>query len=136
MSEPIYASRVRSELGDAVGGVFLKLVEVVPPEEAARLAGLIDRYMEDVRRALAEPALIDASQASHIAASCKALLALYEDLDESGRAAVVGAVRYFVRRVDADDDLESPLGFDDDAVVVNIVIDLVGADVPKVPPQV
>lgn len=134
MSELIDPARARSELGETVAGVFLDLCEAVPAEEAARLTGVVLRYMGEVRRALAEPALIDDSQAGQIAATCTALLEQYGKLDEAGQAAVVGAVRYFVRRVDGDDDMESPLGFDDDAVVVNFVIDLTGTDVPKVPP--
>jgi hypothetical protein len=55
-------------------------------------------------------------------ASLKLLGTLNEDTPEPTRRLVQAAVRYFVIEDDADSDLDSILGLDDDAEVVNAVL--------------
>jgi hypothetical protein len=56
-----------------------------------------------------------------IARDCEALLDAWEQLDETGQRLARAAVEYFLLCRDGDDDLASPEGLDDDAVVVSTV---------------
>jgi hypothetical protein len=62
-----------------------------------------------------------------IATSCNGLLDLLDqDVPESQHRFIQLACRYFVEEEDEDGDLESMLGFDDDAEVLNLVADQLG----------
>jgi hypothetical protein len=61
-------------------------------------------------------------------ASLKLLATLNEASPESTRRLVQAAVRYFLIEEDADSDLDSILGLDDDAEVVNAVMRHLGHD--------
>ena len=61
-------------------------------------------------------------------ASMKLLTTLRDDTPEERRVAIQAAVRYFVIEDDADSDLDSILGLDDDAEVVNAVLKHLGHD--------
>jgi uncharacterized membrane protein YkvA (DUF1232 family) len=120
-------------LGPAIARLFLKHSEPLSVEEAWELVPLVDVHLEathTVRTSMST--MINVRMAEQLVTACKALLALYPDLDEKGRSAVVGAVRYFMQARDAEADLESESGFEDDALVVNYVIDLTGADIEPV----
>jgi len=72
---------------------------------------------DDVDPALAQ-ALCDAS--------IRLLGTLTDDSPESTRRLIQGAVQYFVLEDDADGDLDSILGLDDDTQVMNAVMDKLG----------
>ena len=59
-------------------------------------------------------------------ASLRLLSSLNEDSPDSTRHLIQAAVRYFVIEEDADSDLDSILGLDDDAEVLNAVIRKLG----------
>ena len=75
---------------------------------------------------------LDVRLADELAGACKVLLRMYDGFDEHARAAVVGAVRYFVTSRDADNDLRSAHGFDDDVKVVNHVIEVTGSGITPI----
>jgi hypothetical protein len=56
-----------------------------------------------------------------IASDCEALLDAWDGLAEADQRLARAAVEYFLLRRDGDDDLASPEGLDDDAVVVSTV---------------
>ena len=45
---------------------------------------------------------------------------------------MVGAIRYFIQARDADNDLRSPEGLNDDALVMNHVIRITGAPITPI----
>lgn len=65
---------------------------------------------------------------SLIDASLQLLSILGEETPESERRLVQAAVRYFIIEEDADSDLDSILGLDDDAQVVNAVLKHLGRE--------
>ena len=120
-------------LGPDVAEIFIQHTECLSPEAAAELVPLVDVHLEATHkiRASMVPG-IDVGLAVRITDACKELLSRYPEMDERCRAAVVGAVRYFMQARDAEADLDSEGGFRDDAQVVNYVIGLTGADVKPV----
>ncbi len=70
---------------------------------------------------------VDPTLANSLAEACLRLLGTLNDSSpESTRQLVQAAVRYFVIEDDADGDLDSILGLDDDAEVVNAVLSKLG----------
>ncbi len=64
----------------------------------------------------------DMEMAERIAGSLLSLLASKTDFQANERALIRGAVEYFLLADDASGDLDDPLGFDDDARVLNSVL--------------
>ncbi len=77
-----------------------------------------------VRNANVDPTLGNAL----VDASMKLLTTLKDDTPSERRLAIQAAVRYFVIEDDADSDLDSILGLDDDAEVLNAVLKHLGHD--------
>jgi hypothetical protein len=70
---------------------------------------------------------VDAVLARELVSACTKLLGTANDsMPEHHRRAIQAAVRYFVIEEDADSDLASVLGLDDDAEVVNAVLQYLG----------
>ena len=61
-----------------------------------------------------------------IGESLNRLLTSEIDLNDESRSQVRGAVEYFLLTDDADGDMDDALGFDDDARVLNTVLDRIG----------
>ncbi len=119
-------------LGAELAEVFLELAETLSPEDTEELVPEIDEHLEQVREALSGNEFLDVELAEQIAAACRALLGVYGDLDDARQAAVIGAVQYFLHVEDADDDFDSVIGFEDDAKVVNYVIELTGEEIAPI----
>jgi len=125
--------RARNVLGEDIATIFLDHAEVVPLEEAERMVPLVNVHLEaahKIRTSMIPD--VDVGLAERLASACLGLLKIYPGLDDRSRAAVVGAVRYYMQASDANDDLSSREGFQDDAMVVNYVIEITGADLDRV----
>lgn len=77
-----------------------------------------------VRNADIDPALANAL----VDASMKLLTTIKDSMPRERRLAIQAAVRYFVIEDDAEGDLDSILGLDDDAEVLNAVLKHLGHD--------
>lgn len=114
---------------DAAKDLWAKLV-------AAELRPVHELFKEvrDYQHALAKRSQwtdddVDPALARGLAeASLRMLGTLSDDTPESTRRLVQAAVRYFVIEDDADSDLDSILGLDDDAEVINAVLRHLGHD--------
>ncbi len=125
--------RARDVLGADIAAIFLDHAEVVPLEEAERMVPLVNVHLEaahKIRTSMIPD--VDVGLAEKLASACLGLLKVYPGMDDRSRAAVVGAVRYFMQASDANDDLSSGEGFKDDAQVINYVIEITGADLERV----
>lgn len=81
------------------------------------------------QRSTVRNADVDPTLANALAdASMKLLTTIKDDSTEERRRAIQAAVRYFVIEDDADSDLDSILGLDDDAEVLNAVLKHLGHD--------
>jgi hypothetical protein len=105
---------------------LLPLCEVLPETAAAALNAEIDHYLQKVQAALGQNEFLDVKLAHAIAARLRLLLPDYGRYPDNQKALLVGAVRYFTKDDDAEHDIHSVLGLDDDAAVVNYLLDVLG----------
>ncbi len=92
--------------------------------EFAELAGVVRLHRDRVLD-LADHRT-DTDTARRIAASLERLLTDGSGFAPDERRLIRGAVEYFLLNEDADGDLEEILGFDDDARIVNSVLEHIG----------
>ena len=103
---------------------FRALCLATSPEELTEMPGVVEMHLHQLREN-AGP-VTDLDTAAMIGDSLCRLLASGIDFDDDARALIRGAVEYFVMTDDADADLHDVLGFDDDARVLNTVLERIG----------
>jgi hypothetical protein len=103
---------------------FRRLCMATSPGELKELADTVRLHLDQVRAAAAPET--DLEMAEQVASSLEALIGSDQRFSGDERALIRGAVEYFLLLDDADSDLHDSLGFDDDARVVNSVLDHVG----------
>ncbi len=136
-----------SRTGNGPGPLFETPVDRVLSAAPADVAKLLDRFLEEPLREITElrsevrtyleklenlsgeEEFLDLQLARIIAAQCEALLVgLNSTSSEHARRLVQMAVRYFIEDDDAEGDITSPIGFDDDAEVVVLVAQELGRE--------
>jgi hypothetical protein len=118
--------RARAALGDRLADRFLQYAHDDGDDGAQRLMLSIDEHLRDV---LHSPG--NGDLATRIARTCKRLLLRHRDAEPEARAAIVGAVRYFLETHDMRRDDERQ-GLDDDLRVVDYVAAAVAPDLAPV----
>jgi uncharacterized membrane protein YkvA (DUF1232 family) len=119
-------------LAPEIERVFRPLCVPLAAPEATGLQATIAEHLHAVRQARQRNEFLDLAAAEAIAAGLQVLLEAYPGCPPAHQALIVGAVRYFAHSDDAEGDLISVLGFDDDAVVFNYVAGAVGRPELKV----
>ena len=116
-------SRVAAALGERLADRFLQYAHVPADGEPQGLLFSIDAHLAEVQRAATRWPDADRhfEVVERVAGLCKRLLVLCLAMDDDGRAAVVGAVRYFLDTLDLERD-DQPFGFGDDAQVIDYVV--------------
>ena len=100
---------------------LLRQLAAEPLRPISELAGLLNDYESRLADAQRESEFLDLATAQRIGAQCRALLKLPElETDDERRRIVQLAIRYFVVADDGENDIDSPIGFDDDAAVVAV----------------
>ena len=116
------------------------ILDALPREVAATFAGLwprvqpqpdglrraISQHCAEVERAAGKNEFLDTSLSRSLATVFETVLADWAELDTVQQAAVAAAVAYFALNEDAEDDLDSVLGFEDDALVFNACARFIG----------
>ena len=107
---------------------FRRLCLTTAAEELREMVEVVDLHVEQIRLQAGDEADtdVDIDAAGRIASSLTRLLAEAGAFDAEQRALIRGALEYFVLADDAAGDLDDALGFDDDARVLNSVLDRVG----------
>lgn len=103
---------------------FRRLCIATSAEELVQLGQVIEMHLDHIHQN-AQPST-DVETADMIGDSLRKLLDSGIAFDDEARAQIRGAVEYFLLMDDAAGDLEDVLGFDDDARVVNTVLDRIG----------
>jgi len=112
--------------------IFIPLCEDLLDNQIQKLCEQVADHLEHVYAALGRNEFIDVSVAEQIAERLTILLNEITTIPETKRRLVVGAARYFVQDRDAQADLSSILGFDDDLIVLNYVLTELGRQNLKV----
>lgn len=112
---------VPQALRDAVDE--LRRVPLYPPDGVRRR---VIAHRRRVRAAAADNPQIDLARAEQVARACLALLDDWPRTVPDHRAWVQAACLYFVRAEDDEYDFDSVIGFDDDAEVLEYVLDEIG----------
>ena len=99
---------------------FRQLCLPTTAEELRQLTSVVELHMEQIRGLGGPNADIETAEA--IASSLIALLTNEDGFEADERALVRGAVEYFLLADDASGDLDDAFGFDDDARVLNSVV--------------
>jgi len=97
-------------------------------ESSEALRKAVDEYLASLEEAFVGDAVFNLELAQEIANGCRALLDDFDDFEEGARRDVQAAVTYFVDAEDDAGDLDSVMGFDDDARVFNMVARAVGRE--------
>ena len=80
-------------------------------------------HLEHVRAAARDNEFVDAAEAIRLHMLLAEALESWEHLDADQREVLADAIHYLVRTDDEEDDLRSPIGFEDDAEVVEAALD-------------
>jgi len=112
--------------------IFEEMCEALPREEAWALAPAVRDHARAVRSAQKANEFLDADTAEQIASALIAILMDYDSFKDDHKRLIIGAIRYFVTSQDAEADLTSILGFEDDALVLNYVLEIIGREDLKV----
>jgi uncharacterized membrane protein YkvA (DUF1232 family) len=108
---------------------LMSRAEAVPGDRAEQLQAEIGGHLDKVRSALSHNEFLDLGLAKRIASTLNIVLSAYRELSsDHARALVIGAARFFLDADDVWPDLESPVGFDDDAEVLNAVLKDIGRE--------
>jgi hypothetical protein len=87
----------------------------------------LDEYTSQIDAASRQRADLDVHLAEMILRTCRTLLEDdWGNLDSTQQSLVRLACVYYLDSDDADGDLESPFGFEDDALILNLVLDFIG----------
>ena len=93
-------------------------------DDLRQLRTRLNEHLAQVRAA--DYAFVQVELAERLATNLTEAIEGADRLDDDGRATVAAAVAYFVSSSDAEDDLHSPIGLEDDAFVVNEAFSLIG----------
>lgn len=103
---------------------FRRLCLETSADELEQLTAVVELHLSQIEEV--ESATADKETAKRIATSLNSLVSSGEDFTATERSLIRGAVEYFLLADDASGDLDDPLGFDDDARVLNSVLDRIG----------
>lgn len=90
--------------------------------EPDTLRAVMRAHLEHVRAAARDNEFVDAAEAIRLHILLARELESWDDLDAGQRSVLAEAVTYLVRTDDEEDDLRSPIGFEDDALVVEAAL--------------
>ncbi len=103
---------------------FRRLCLQTSAEDLVQLTAVVELHLSQIDEV--ESATADKETAKKIGTSLTNLVTSGDDFNADERSLIRGAVEYFLLADDASGDLDDPLGFDDDARVLNSVLDRIG----------
>ena len=108
--------------------VFQQCVEDAEGVDPAHLLANARTHMETIRSACGDNALLCVDLAEAIHERIEAVLNQWEALPGSARRFCAGMILYFTTDLDDEPDLSSPIGFEDDAELLNACLRMAEMD--------
>jgi len=106
---------------------FFQRLLAEPTLDAGDLWMMVRGHLVALREAEAAEEVMDGRLGKELAEASEQLLYRFPDEDsEDGQLLIQAAIRYFVLNEDAEGDMDSLVGFDDDAQVFNVVVEELG----------
>ncbi len=96
--------------------------------ELDELLDAVDKHMQEIEIAARDRPQIQAELAKAIAGTLQTASVQWESLSSDARHWIGGAMQYFSHGDDEEPDLISPIGFEDDAAVVNTCLRCAGLE--------
>lgn len=112
-------------------GLFDRLSRAVDEAAEQSPADLLrgtDEHLDRVRQVSERNRLVNYRLAQAIVESLRAILGDWEQVPRSARPWLLGAAHYFIGDDDEESDFTSPIGFEDDAEVLNACLVFAGRD--------
>jgi uncharacterized membrane protein YkvA (DUF1232 family) len=106
--------------------VFAPLCAILSQVDVSDLQRAVTQHVGAIRTAMSRNEFLDIDTAERIAGVLIGLLKNHHRYEVAQRPLIVGAARYFIEANDVDPDTGSLLGFDDDVIVLNFVLDRIG----------
>lgn len=121
------AEKIREEVSEAAGSMAAKLLNQ-PLMGKEELTQLIDQYDYQIEQVALSHRDVDVNLAHAIATVCRQLLRdHWDDAREDFKKLIQLACVYYIEEEDDEGgDFDSVIGFDDDAQVLNILLDQIG----------
>jgi uncharacterized membrane protein YkvA (DUF1232 family) len=107
---------------------FKRLCEPLPPHTVPQLKEELENFYSSVLAEADNRPLVNTELIRDLYDRACLLLERYPHISEKHRSLVVGALRYFVSDDDSFSDLEFASGFNDDAEVMNHVLEELGLE--------
>lgn len=107
---------------------FHRLCDPLPAELLPELRKDLDDFLQQSHDLAATNPRLNVHRVEQIHERCQFLLGQYEKFSREQQALVIGALRYFVIMEDSLADDNFVTGFDDDAKVVNYVLEELGIE--------
>lgn len=105
---------------------FKALCQTLPGDEIKKFPGYIDQKLEELSKEAEHNYRVNVILAEQIAERCRFLITIYDQQPPANQALIVGAIRYFAIGDDAVNEEAFASGMDDDAKVVNYVLEEIG----------
>ncbi len=113
-----------SDMRDIVKGLLQEATV-----ELHQLEACLTEYVGELQQRAACTEFLDMELARKLVRQCQALVAgIHEDTSGEHRRLIQAAVRYLILDEDSEGDTASPIGFDDDALVIELVAKAVGRE--------
>ena len=121
-------TRVLGAASPAIATVLRGILDE-PIRDVSELREEVRSYLAKLRDLSGDLEFLDLALAQHLAVRCVALIdGLGPDSPPETQRLVQAAARYFVEDDDAEGDTISPIGFDDDAEVIELVAREIGRE--------
>jgi len=85
-----------------------------------------DLYFDRIKDAHEKNSIVNVRLAGAIVSSIHAVCGDWDNIPDAAKSWCKGMIQYFVKTDDDEDDFESPIGFDDDADVLNACLKFAG----------
>jgi hypothetical protein len=104
------------------------MCEAIPADSIAKVVPQVDQCLDSFRELAKTHRRLNIFLAEEIGKRCHYLLEHYADFDPEHQAYIMGAVKYFAIAEDALSETDFATGFDDDARVMNHVLEELGLE--------